>query len=40
MQAALVRPDRHLFGGGTLAGLPALLQQVLTMPLSPAQVAV
>lgn len=31
MQVALVRPDRYLFGGGTLAQLPALMQQLLAM---------
>jgi hypothetical protein len=31
MQLALVRPDRYLFGGGTLSQLPALMQQLLAM---------
>lgn len=31
MQVALVRPDRYLFGGGTLAQVPALMQQLLAM---------
>jgi 3-(3-hydroxy-phenyl)propionate hydroxylase len=33
MQVALVRPDRYLFGGGTAAQMPALMQQLLAMLL-------
>ena len=40
MQVALVRPDRYLFGGGTLAQVPALMQQLLAALLAHAQVAV
>jgi 3-(3-hydroxy-phenyl)propionate hydroxylase len=40
MQVVLVRPDRYLFGAGAVADVPTLLQQVLTILLAPAQVAV
>lgn len=30
LQVALVRPDRYVFGGGTLAHVPALMQQLLS----------
>lgn len=40
LQVALVRPDRYLFGGGTLAQLPTLMQQLLAALLAHAQVAV
>ncbi len=33
MQVALVRPDRYLFGGGTLAQLPDLNRQLLALLL-------
>jgi hypothetical protein len=33
MHVALVRPDRYLFGGGTAAQVPALMQQLLAMLL-------
>jgi hypothetical protein len=39
MQVTLVRPDRYVFGGGTLAGLPALMQQLLIRLLSPSQLS-
>ena len=37
MQVALVRPDRYLFGGGTAAQMPALMQQLLAMLLVPSK---
>ncbi len=40
MQVALVRPDRYLFGGGTLAQSPALTQQLLDRLLVHAPTAV
>jgi 3-(3-hydroxy-phenyl)propionate hydroxylase len=40
LQVALTRPDRYIFGGGTLAVLPTLMQQLLTMLVSPSQLAV
>jgi 3-(3-hydroxy-phenyl)propionate hydroxylase len=39
LQVALVRPDRYIFGTGAVADVPALMQQLLTMLLAPAQVA-
>ena len=39
MQVALVRPDRYLFGGGTLADVPVLLQQLLAALHAPSGVA-
>jgi 3-(3-hydroxy-phenyl)propionate hydroxylase len=40
MQVALVRPDRYLFGGGTLALLPDLLQQLFTLLPVPSHIPV
>ena len=40
MQVALVRPDRYLFGGGTAAQVPALMQQLLAMLLVDSPTAV
>ena len=37
---ALVRPDRYLFGGGTAAQVPALMQQLLAMLLVDSPTAV
>jgi 3-(3-hydroxy-phenyl)propionate hydroxylase len=39
LQVALVRPDRYLFGSGTLAQVPALMQQLLASVLAHSLVA-